>query len=683
MDLRSLWRRIGGQAADAAGALANPDSGDDVSVSGPGPGPASAAREPGQVVGRPTRAAWRDLAPIERTVQAPPLTAPTVSFSHALSGHQKAPLALESLGHDRPADAPAGVVSNLFVAGRGPHTPVADADGGGTARASVRGRPSRPDEAAPIGEPPRLAGWGSGPSAGASGDTSIRPAAAMSPGAGGATSSPAAGRPVAARSVAGAAPRSMTVAPTGHPTPAGTIGRPAVAGSTPPVMHAAAAPTPGEPVAGATPGSAPPFSISAGPLEPAGLGSAMVARPNLGQTRRLRFGPAIGPGSLDHDAPGSATGAHPAPTDRSPLGSAPFDPFGDLAVAGATTPGREAPDGSAMSAWPGPTVARAAAGSATDATATAALSAPAARDVRPTALGSPGRPVAARAIGGSRQVERAPLVGRLEVSRGARPPSSMPAPGAGSDGRAMNATAVSSGEAASRSTVQEALAALSGASSNVPWPAGGGGAIQRMATTPTAGPGGTSDRAATPAGSAAIGVGPSGAAAAGDATASAWAAPARRLSATAPTTTAGADRHATGGLGGVGATVARSAAAPAPNVAPEAGPGPSPWSEGHVDSGPDTASPGDPAALSPDAVQRLIAGSDDGAPSATPSTPTLAPIVSRAAAEGGGGGGGAGGGSDKDLDELARKLFPRLQLRLRSELLIDRERIGALVDLGR
>ena len=45
-----------------------------------------------------------------------------------------------------------------------------------------------------------------------------------------------------------------------------------------------------------------------------------------------------------------------------------------------------------------------------------------------------------------------------------------------------------------------------------------------------------------------------------------------------------------------------------------------------------------------------------------------------------GGGGGVPTG-DKELDELARRLYDRLRSRLRQELLVDRERSGLLSDL--
>ncbi len=37
---------------------------------------------------------------------------------------------------------------------------------------------------------------------------------------------------------------------------------------------------------------------------------------------------------------------------------------------------------------------------------------------------------------------------------------------------------------------------------------------------------------------------------------------------------------------------------------------------------------------------------------------------------------------DKELDELARRLYDRIRSRLRGELLVDRERAGLLSDLG-
>jgi hypothetical protein len=40
-----------------------------------------------------------------------------------------------------------------------------------------------------------------------------------------------------------------------------------------------------------------------------------------------------------------------------------------------------------------------------------------------------------------------------------------------------------------------------------------------------------------------------------------------------------------------------------------------------------------------------------------------------------------GGHSERDLDELARKLYPRMRLRIRDDLIIDREAHGMSLEL--
>jgi hypothetical protein len=284
MDLRSLWRRFGGE-----GRATDPGSSDGSDALN-----ASGASEAGGVgggpvaeVARPTRPAWRDLDPIAPTVKAAPLVAPTVLFSHGLSGHQAPPLALETLGHDRPADAPAGVVSGLFV-GRTPHAPVQD-EGGGTARVSVRGRAPRPtDGAATSPEPARLAGTSasagsSGSAMSGSGWRSPLAASGLAPAA--ARIAPVV-RPVVARSAADAGAGghpAMTSAPqVANPTPPGMIGRPAVAGAT----ATAPRPAPLSPAASAIPVS-PTIAMSATPVEPTASVLGANARRNLGQRRRL------------------------------------------------------------------------------------------------------------------------------------------------------------------------------------------------------------------------------------------------------------------------------------------------------------------------------------------------------------------------------------------------------------
>jgi hypothetical protein len=52
-----------------------------------------------------------------------------------------------------------------------------------------------------------------------------------------------------------------------------------------------------------------------------------------------------------------------------------------------------------------------------------------------------------------------------------------------------------------------------------------------------------------------------------------------------------------------------------------------------------------------------------------------------APAQSAGGGAGPGPHSDKELNDLASRLYDRLRVHLRSDLLIERERAGMLIDL--
>jgi len=76
--------------------------------------------------------AWRDLAPIERTVQDHPLTASTGAFVAGLAGPRMPDPILQPLGHDATADGPSGLVSGLAV-------PLATSSAGSR---SVQGTPS-------------------------------------------------------------------------------------------------------------------------------------------------------------------------------------------------------------------------------------------------------------------------------------------------------------------------------------------------------------------------------------------------------------------------------------------------------------------------------------------------------------------------------------------------------------
>jgi hypothetical protein len=80
----------------------------------------------------------------------------------------------------------------------------------------------------------------------------------------------------------------------------------------------------------------------------------------------------------------------------------------------------------------------------------------------------------------------------------------------------------------------------------------------------------------------------------------------------------------------------------------------------------------DEAAPDQDAVEREAAGST---PSTGDST-TVASAPARAGASA-----GAGQIAERDLEEMVRRLYPRLRRSLSSELLVARERAGTLADL--
>ena len=73
-----------------------------------------------------------------------------------------------------------------------------------------------------------------------------------------------------------------------------------------------------------------------------------------------------------------------------------------------------------------------------------------------------------------------------------------------------------------------------------------------------------------------------------------------------------------------------------------------------------------------------LAEGDAPAPAPDPSSPTSSASAGAAVT---GPGGMTGGLSDRDLDEVLRKLYPRLRRSLSSELLVARERAGVLADL--
>jgi hypothetical protein len=106
----------------------------------------------------------------------------------------------------------------------------------------------------------------------------------------------------------------------------------------------------------------------------------------------------------------------------------------------------------------------------------------------------------------------------------------------------------------------------------------------------------------------------------------------------------------------------------------------------------EVAVPRGPAALQPPVPLPVVAENAPDAPIESPSDIVVAreamddadisPTVQRATAPSGDESPAVGpGGSEKDLDDLARRLYDRIRLRLTRELLVDRERAGALTDL--
>ena len=72
-----------------------------------------AARADGNAAPQPAAPAqrrdWASLAPIQRAIGDPPLTAPSLEFSRSLAGSEEPALSLETLGHHSSPDGPLGL----------------------------------------------------------------------------------------------------------------------------------------------------------------------------------------------------------------------------------------------------------------------------------------------------------------------------------------------------------------------------------------------------------------------------------------------------------------------------------------------------------------------------------------------------------------------------------------------
>ncbi len=193
----------------------------------PSEGPSSAATEAGAAGVRPVDSgpststptrAWAALPPIQRTVGAAPLVAPSAPFLDDVPGHRPMPPMLQPLGHDAGPSGPPGlVVAHSYpVPSLTSGTPMPPVQHRATAR---RGQAA--DATAAWPEPASVPGAGSTASPPEADPVPVRHVAAVSPSAVAtpparpltrATTLAPAGRPVVSRSAAGPTPSSAAAA---------------------------------------------------------------------------------------------------------------------------------------------------------------------------------------------------------------------------------------------------------------------------------------------------------------------------------------------------------------------------------------------------------------------------------------------------------------------------------------
>lgn len=726
MDLGSLLGRLVARARDSGGAGGGLAAGAGMPLAqlSAGPGPASTG-------------AWRHVTALRPTVADAPLVAPTPPFRAGLAAARPAPIALAALGHGRGLEAPSGLASGVAVpVARTPSEPIPSSVRRGPVQRRAgdeiegawpeawanadRSEPAPSSEASPAAPTTWRAGSPGGarpaaplisappvaPPAGRLGSVAPAVARRTAPDApaGGhelvaaaadslAADSPAAGR--AAAEVPGAAPASRS----------GPIDGTLAADAAPAGAHEASADR------GAT-GSSPALAV------PAGLAPIASA-----PARRLRLGPPLASTMVarraDADVPRDGSDA-PAPR---PSPSPAVMPTGHPGGASA----QRAAEGAASHA----SMAEGSGGSG----ATGPLQALGVDTPGPS--GSPeagrtvGAPLAAAATrpqrgdvvwqGGIDAVAASPLVGSLRPTLDAAPPAVAVRRSADVEPAEPEAATGTPTAALAALAQADPSAALAGA-----WGSGGAwsGALSPIPSTPHpgAGPSGATDGApftvarTTDDGTAAAPrltwTNPWFPADTGAPTA---APPGTRTAAPRSTPTQPAAIRAAGAgarplpPGGAGVPVSRLATsedarrqlpagfAPRPAVlrvgpavptsaapsatsgwAAEAAGGPA-ASTGTTTPDPrplvaraaDSASDGPTIPLAP--LQRADVSSE---PLAGAETPAAAPGAAGAPA-------GAGGPTqDKELDELARRLYDRIGGRLRRDLLVERERAGTLVDRG-
>ncbi len=701
MDLAAMWRRIAGRRP--AGGPGHP-------ADGP-----TASRLPAAAGSGSRPAAWRRLPALSPATRPPQLIGQRRPLTPGLRGTPPPRLALQPLGHDRMIDAPAGLAAGIVQ----PVEPVPAEHLVATVRSPLeaaarpQARPvrlvsperTRDSEASPTGTGPaqvqRAGPSESEPGEGGGLDRAREPSVM-----------PGAPRPVPDAVLTTSPPVAQTAGFVALP------GGPSLAGGRWEGARAQLGPEhrPKDPTA-AAPGS--PRSTAPGAVTPAPVAGRLEAsvQPasdhaagprNLGQSRRLRVGQALGSATGDH---GTLTAARIRVGDGGPDSAGQGQP---------RSVGKPAPTGTGPDAGPGPGGRRASAAPPGPEPATAS------RSVEPVTPAVVARELAAE------RPPMAPLVGSLRAGLASTTPGpSLPDDGGDAEQVSRLAIVAPRFELAGVSQDDDSAAAH-----ELPTPAPAGAALGSP-------PSGASSQDVGRLGREGGGRKPS--TASGDPVA------ARQWARSTTASAAGAGSGATAGQPGhVDAPLGRAhpptaaAAAHPPTRAPSessaamgppirlqrlAGPaataatrsavgraasptGSVPRSVGDgvgvrsrisgaaeaetwADAEP-RGSIGGPAIpvqrAAGDAAQAAVdsvpSGGDEdlgwlGGPAPSAGGPaSFAQRADEAAATASPGAGG-GSPSDQDLDVLAGRLYERIRRRFRSELIVDRERSGALVELGR
>jgi len=704
----------------------------DAGTRGPGapgtgaPGEEPPAASPAGLAARP--AAWRSLPPVQRAAGAISLTAPASEFGRQLAGRRAPHPILQPLGHDVAADGPAGLVSGIAtpLVASAPPAPL-DPDGTGfIAPVSVQRR----ERTTSIAGPPA-------PPSSDPGAESVAPqrelpvvTAPSAPRALGATRVDVAGGPEPVRAVAPVARRAVQ-----RSTAASEAGGAAGSGGPAPTEPTAAAAAPSPRPEAAQPGDAPALvggDATGGPLP------ITAQRRTLGESRRLGLGAPLAtrPPSLDAPTapllplarPGDSSGLR-GPS-RAPSPAVPPDRPATAAPAPLPVL-RHAAGGGAVATAPG------SAGTASaDAVSTPAALAAFGEESAAVAGAEP--PTAAPV---QRSADR-PLVG--DPGRRPQPPAGGPgtdAAGEGAPGTAgelppapfpgsesVTFSSARAGEPGAPPTGAVAAASPGAPAATTKTLPAGGPAATAGATAPLviarsirgSGPGLWPALATVPDGPAPVPVRRSGdfvavatghavpgPATSGGPTAGLRGADGVAGSAIPPLQRFAAGRSEAPSTGG-GASSLATPSAPGPVRASGAQPGGRPGAmpvarlaTAHAVAGDASSASSEPMALS------RLAGTGGPAPGVAlgrvlawtagagfGSIPVeVGPVVQRAVEvgevssavvpepAGDAGPGGAGpGGAPQDYEEIADRVYDRIRSRFATELLLDRERMGLLID---